>query len=71
MIVFESDHTDFHSWLRDFAKELGTSLDQDTLNFPPQYGEGYIRAIRLPNGLSVGVVDSCTETDFEVRRNSS
>jgi len=68
MILFEFDHTDFHSWLKDFARELGTSLDRDTLNIPPQFGEGYMRAIRLPNGLSVCIIDCSTETDLEIYR---
>jgi AraC-like DNA-binding protein len=68
MIIFESDHTDFHSSLKDFAKELGTTLNQDTLNIPPQHGEGYLRAIRLPNGLSVCIIDCSTETDMEIHR---
>jgi AraC-like DNA-binding protein len=71
MILFESDHTDFHSYLKDFAKELGTSLNQDTLTLPPRFGDGYMRAIRLPNGLSVCVIDCSTETDLEVRRNTT
>ena len=71
MIVFEADHADFHACLRDFAKELGTSLNQDTLTFPSQYGEGYMRAIRLPNGLSVLIADCSTETDMDLRRTSS
>ena len=68
MIFFESDHTDFHSWLKDFAKELGTVLDQDTLFIPAQYGGGFMRAIRLPNGLSVGLVNCSVETEMELRR---
>lgn len=68
MIAYESDHTDFHSNLKDFAAELGTSLNQDTMTFPPRFGDGYLRAIRLPNGLSVMVADCNTETDLELRR---
>ena len=43
MIAFDFDHADFHSCLKDFARELGTTLDQDTLTLPRQYGEGYLR----------------------------
>ncbi len=71
MIAFDFDHADFHSALKDFAKELGTTLDHDTLTLPQHYGEGYLRAIRLPNGLSVCIIDCSTETDFETRRNKS
>ena len=71
MIVFNSDHPDFHLFIRDFAKELGTTIDKDTLTLPEQYGEGYLRAIRLPNGLSVLLVDVSTEVDLEILRKST
>jgi AraC-like DNA-binding protein len=70
MIFFESDHTDFHAWLKDFAKELGTIVEQDSLNIPSQYGSGYMRGVRLPNGLSVAIIDCSMETEISVHKNA-
>ena len=68
MIWFEFDHTDYHLWLQELAKKLGTQVENDCLHIPPLFGEGYIRAIRLPNGLSVCVIDNTMTTDIILKR---
>ncbi len=70
MIVFQTDHPDFHISLKKFASALGTSLSHDTLHLPQHYGNGYLRALRMPNGLSVCIIDVAAETAMELHRSA-
>lgn len=68
MIWFEFDHTDYHSFIRALAEKLGTRVDNDVLYVPPAFGSGYLRAIRLPNGLSACVTENMVTTDIVLKR---
>ncbi|HLO81908.1 MAG TPA: AraC family transcriptional regulator [Chitinophagaceae bacterium] len=68
MISLDFDHADFHSLLKDLAARLGTVMHKDVLRVPPALGKGYLRAIRLPNGLSVMVTNMSMDVDVKLHR---
>lgn len=68
MISFEFDHTDFHSLLQALAARLGTTVENGCMNIPPLFGKGYVRALRLPNGLGVCIMENTVNTDILLKR---
>jgi AraC-like DNA-binding protein len=68
MISLDVDHADFHSLLKDLAARLGTVMHQNVLHIPPVLGKGYMRAVRLPNGLSVLVTNMSMDVDVRLHR---
>ncbi len=68
MISLDFDHADFHSLLKDLAARLGTVMQQDVLRVPPALGKGYLRAVRLPNGLSILVSNMSMGVDVKLHR---
>ncbi len=68
MFHLEIDQADFHSLIKDLAAKFGTVLDQNTLQIPAYLGKGSIRALRLPNGLSVAVSNIAMDTDITLHR---
>jgi AraC-like DNA-binding protein len=68
MVSLEFDHGDFHSLLKDLSVKLGTGLQRDVLRIPPYMGSGYLRAVRLPNGLSVLVSNISMQEDIKLHR---
>jgi AraC-like DNA-binding protein len=68
MVTYEYDHTDFHQLLKEIASRMEVVFENDTLRLPPGVGEGYLRAIRLPNGLSALVCDFRISADLRLRR---
>lgn len=68
MISFEFDHTDFFSLLRDLAARLGTTVENGVMAIPPLFGQGYVRALHLPNGLSVCITENTLTTDIVLKR---
>ena len=68
MIWFSFDHTDYHLWLRELAVKLHTQVEDDVLKVPSAYGEGYLRAVRMPNGLSVLVTENNMHSEVVLKR---
>jgi AraC-like DNA-binding protein len=68
MIQFEYDHTDYHAWLRAFSRKLGVEMHHDTIDIPAAFGEGFIRAVRLPNGLSACISQNTMHTGLLLKR---
>jgi AraC-like DNA-binding protein len=68
MVFLEFDHADFHSLLKDVAAKIGTVVQQDVLRIPASLGNGYMRAVRLPNGLSVLVTNMSMDVDLSMHR---
>ena len=68
MISFEFDHTDFHSFVQALAAKLGTTAENGVMNIPPLFGKGYVRALRLPNGLGVCITENTVTTDIMLKR---
>ncbi len=68
MVSLAFDHGDFHSLLKELSVKLGAVLQQDVLRIPPSMGSGYMRAVRLPNGLSVLVSNISMQEDIKLHR---
>lgn len=71
-LYFGYKHTDYKVLLQDYAKAMGTTLaDGDILMFPPEYGKGYFRALKLPLGLQAMIMDVTYNRDVYITRLSS
>ncbi len=72
MVYFNYTHTDYYTFLADFAKALGIKMDKDSvLNFPVEFGEGYNKVITLPNGLQTIIINAKLHKDLCITRTKS
>lgn len=68
MFKFEYTTVDYRTFLQDFAAALGTTVMNDRVNFPEQFGKGYIQLIELPNGLQALISDYTVYGTYCMRR---
>jgi AraC-like DNA-binding protein len=54
--------------LNDIANELGLLTKNCTLHFPENVGTGYIRCVKLPNGLQVNIINASLNQDWWIHR---
>jgi hypothetical protein len=59
VIKIEFNHTDYEEMLKYFADVFKGKLKNNTLQLPPDIGDGYLKLIELPNGLQ-GIVSDYT-----------
>ena len=52
---FEYEQTPYPTWIREFASHFGLSVQGNLLQFPPEHGEGFSRAIQLDEGLTAAI----------------
>ncbi len=71
MIKFESSYPDYELLLEALAKKVNVRLKDGWLFFPQEFGNGYIRYVRLPNGLNVNIINCMVITDWFFQRSKS
>lgn len=71
MILFSYHLHDFRHWLTDLACRLEIPLTNGRLEVPSAFGEGYIRATRLPSGASYVIMDLTLHEDLALSRVAS
>lgn len=71
MVKFEYSFPDYELLIEALAKQMNTRLKEGWLFFPSQYASGYIRYLRLPNGLHVNIIHCTCTTDWFFQRNKS
>lgn len=72
MFYFGYNHTDYNALLHQYAKALGTTVSSDgVLNFPNHYANGYYKAIPMPQGLQVMILNISFNHDFYINRMKS
>ncbi|MES2431916.1 MAG: AraC family transcriptional regulator [Bacteroidota bacterium] len=72
MLYLSYTHTDYYSFLADFAKSVGTTLTTEgSFDFPPNFAKGYNKVLTLPNGLQAIIIDAVLNDDFCITRNKS
>lgn len=64
MFTFEYSFCSFEDLIHTLAHKMGTEVKGGWLFFPPKYGSGYLRTLRLPNGLEVNVINMTNHTDW-------
>ena len=68
MIKVEFNHIDYEEMLKYFAGVFKGTLKNNTLQLPPDLGEGYMKLIELPNGLQGLVSDYTVYKDILLNR---
>ncbi|MGI8637716.1 MAG: helix-turn-helix domain-containing protein [Segetibacter sp.] len=59
MLKIEFNHTDYRELLQFYAEAFKGRIKNNKLQLPPEVGEGFIKLIKLPNGLQ-GLVSNYT-----------
>lgn len=68
MFVLQYNYTDYELLLDDIANQFGLKPNNYTLHFPDNIGNGYIRCVKLPNGLQVNIIDASLNQDWWIHR---
>lgn len=68
MITLELQHTNYHALLQSFAQQLDCVLEDNLLQLPASFGNGYYKLIELPNGLQALLSDILYNTDVTYKR---
>jgi AraC-like DNA-binding protein len=69
VLKIDFNHTQYDEMLAYFASVFNTTLQNKTLHFPPQFGNGYMKLIELPNGLQGILSDYTVNEDILLKRN--
>ncbi|HMO32052.1 MAG TPA: helix-turn-helix transcriptional regulator [Lacibacter sp.] len=64
MFTFEYTTGDYMQLLDAIAAAMGTRAKDGWLFFPDRYADGYLRSIRLPNGLQVNIIRCTAHTEW-------
>lgn len=67
-MTIDFNHTDYDEMIRHFAEVLNGRIKNNTLQLPPEIGEGYFKLIELPNGLQGIVSDYIVHADLLLNR---
>jgi AraC-like DNA-binding protein len=68
VIALSFQSTDFHQVLGELATLMGTTLEDGILRIPERLGTGFVRAVTLPNGLSMLMTDNTVTDDLRFQR---
>jgi AraC-like DNA-binding protein len=71
MIRFSYQLEDFRHWLIDFSNLLKLPVTRGKLEFPADLGQGFIHAVRAPEGYSYVVMDFSLNDDLVLFRHAS
>src|ERR1700761_5577714 len=71
MIRFSYQLIDFRHWLSDFSNLLNLPAAGGKLEFPPEFGDGFIHAVHVADGYSFVVMDFQLNDDLVFFRRSS
>jgi len=47
---------------------MGTEVNGEAISIPPSIGEGFVRAVTLPNGLNICLTDNFVKDDMRIQR---
>ena len=64
MIRFSFQLNDFRHWLSDFSNLLNLPVSGGKMDFPPEFGEGFIHAVDDPRGFSYIIMDFSLNDDL-------
>jgi AraC-like DNA-binding protein len=71
MLVFENIYPDYETLFTAMAQKMGTTLKDGWLFIPPQLAHGYIRYIKLPNGLQVMIMNATALVTWDFQKRKS
>lgn len=68
MIALSFQSTDFHHVLRELATVMGAEVKDECINIPEAIGQGFVRAVTLPNGLNICLTENFVKEDMRIQR---
>lgn len=68
MFVLQYNYNDYELLLQDMAEQFNVEVKNCTLHIPDDFGSGYIRCIKLPNGLQTNIIDAELHKDWWMHR---
>ena len=71
MLKLEYNHTDYDELLKFFSKSLKSKLKDNVLSIDPAIGSGYMKLVKLPNGLQCLISDYAFHEDILFQRKKS
>lgn len=71
MLKLEYHHTDYAKVLADFAREMNAKVNDNTLVFPGDIANGYLKNVTLSNGLQCLLSNFTLHQDLHLQRNRS
>lgn len=71
MLKLEYNHTDYEELLKFYSKSLKSKLKDNVLSIDPAMGEGYMKLVKLPNGLQCMISDYSFREDILFQRKKS
>ena len=67
MVVLNLSHSNYQTLLQYLARQLKVTLQNNSINIPPEIGDGIIKVIVLPNGLQTLMVKIQFNKDVQVK----
>ncbi|HEX6913936.1 MAG TPA: helix-turn-helix transcriptional regulator [Chitinophagaceae bacterium] len=71
MLKLEYNHTDYEELLKFYAKSFKSKIKDGVLTIDPAIGSGYMKLVRLPNGLQCLVSEYSFKEDILFQRKKS
>ena len=71
MLSFENTYPDYETLFPAMAQKMGTKLKDGWLFIPPPLAHGYIRYIKLPNGLQVMIMNATAVVTWDFQKRKS
>jgi AraC-like DNA-binding protein len=71
VLKLEYNHTDYEELLKFYSKSLKSKLKDNVLSIDPSIGNGYIKLVKLPNGLQCLISDYSFKEDILFQRKKS
>lgn len=68
MLKIEYIHTDYNELIKHFSKSFNSKIKEDKLQLSKDVGEGYMRFVKLPNGLQAIISDYTVHQDVLLQR---
>jgi AraC-like DNA-binding protein len=68
LFKIEYNHTNYNELLKHFAKSFNCKIKDGRLVFSKEVGEGYMRIVKLPNGLQAIISDYSLNQDVLLQR---
>lgn len=71
MLAFENIYPDYETLFTAMAQKMGAKLKEGWLFIPPPLANGYIRYIKLPNGLQVMIMNATAVVTWDFQKRKS
>jgi AraC-like DNA-binding protein len=68
VFIFEFTYPDYQLLIEAMAKKMQANLKDGWLFIPKEYADGYIRYLKLPNGIQVNIIKCTANTNWYFRR---